>query len=53
MSKFIYLYRGPARPMSDFTEEESAEQMKAWGEWMGGSARPSWTAARRSAVGPR
>jgi hypothetical protein len=35
MSKFIYLYRGPARPMSEFTAEESAEQMKAWGEWMG------------------
>ena len=35
MSKFIYLYRGPARPMSEFTAEESAQQMKAWEEWMG------------------
>jgi hypothetical protein len=35
MSKFLYLYRGPARPMENFTPEESAEQMKAWGEWMG------------------
>jgi YCII-related domain len=35
MSKFIYLYRGPARPMEEFTPEESAEQMAAWGEWMG------------------
>jgi hypothetical protein len=35
MSKYLYLYRGPARPMDQFTPEESAEQMKAWGEWMG------------------
>jgi hypothetical protein len=35
MSKFILLYRGPATPMDSFTEEQSAEQMKAWGEWMG------------------
>jgi hypothetical protein len=35
MSKFIYLYRGPARPMSDFTADEAAQQMAAWGEWMG------------------
>ena len=35
MSKYIYLYRGPARPMDQFTPEESAEQMKAWGDWMG------------------
>jgi len=35
MSKFIYLYRGPATPMDQFTPEESAEQMRAWGEWMG------------------
>jgi hypothetical protein len=35
MSKFLYLYRGPATPMGDFTEEQSAEQAKAWGDWMG------------------
>jgi hypothetical protein len=35
MAKFLYLYRGPVTQMADFTAEESAEQMKAWGEWMG------------------
>jgi hypothetical protein len=35
MAKFIYLYRGPATPMSDFTAEQGAEQMAAWGAWMG------------------
>ncbi len=35
MSKFLYLYRGPATPMEDFTAEQSAEQTRAWGEWMG------------------
>ncbi len=35
MSKYLLLYRGPATPMEDFTPEQSAEQMKAWGEWMG------------------
>ena len=41
MSKFLFLYRGPATPMEDFTPEQSAEQMQAWGAWMGklGSAR--------------
>lgn len=34
MSKFIYLYRGPATAMADFTPEQSAEQMEAWGQWM-------------------
>ncbi len=34
MAKFIYLYRGPATPMSDFTPEQGAEQMAAWGAWM-------------------
>lgn len=36
MSKFLYLYRGPATPMEDFTPEQSQEQQRAWGEWMGG-----------------
>lgn len=35
MSKFVYLYRGPATPMEQFTPEQSAEQMQAWGAWMG------------------
>jgi hypothetical protein len=35
MSKFLYLYRGPARPMDAFTPQEQAEQAKAWGDWMG------------------
>jgi hypothetical protein len=35
VSKFLFLYRGPAPPMEDFTPEQSAEQMQAWGAWMG------------------
>jgi hypothetical protein len=35
VSKYLLLYRGPATPMEDFTPEQSAEQMSAWGEWMG------------------
>jgi hypothetical protein len=34
MSKFLYLYRGPATAMEEFTPEQGAEQAKAWGEWM-------------------
>jgi hypothetical protein len=34
VSKFIYLYRGPATPMQDMTEEQSAEAMAAWGQWI-------------------
>jgi len=34
MSKFLYLYRGPATPMEEFTPEQSAESAKAWGDWM-------------------
>ena len=33
MAKFIYLYRGPATPMS-FTAEQGAERMAAFGAWM-------------------
>jgi hypothetical protein len=36
MSKFLYLYRGPATPMDQYTPEQGAEQAKAWGDWMGG-----------------
>jgi len=35
VSKFLYLYRGPAAAMEEMTPEQSAEQMRAWGEWMG------------------
>jgi hypothetical protein len=34
MAKFIYLYRGPATPRSDFTLEQGAERMAAFGAWM-------------------
>lgn len=33
MAKFIYLYRGPATPMEEFTPEQGAEQMAAWNTW--------------------
>ena len=35
MGKYLLLYRGPATPMEEFTPEQSAEQMKAWENWMG------------------
>jgi hypothetical protein len=35
MSKFLYLYRGPATPLEEFTTEQTAEQTRLWGEWMG------------------
>ncbi len=35
MSKFLFLYRGPASSMEDATPEQTAEQMQAWGAWMG------------------
>jgi hypothetical protein len=34
MSKYIYLYRGPATPPTEFTPEQGEEQMRAWTEWM-------------------
>jgi hypothetical protein len=34
MAKFIYLYRGPATPMSDLTPEQSADRMAAFDAWM-------------------
>jgi hypothetical protein len=34
VAKFIYLYRGPATPMSDLTAEQGAERMAAFGAWM-------------------
>ena len=54
MTKYLCLYRGPATPMEDFTAEQSAEQTKAWGDWMGrvGSALvdPGAPFAERTAV---
>jgi hypothetical protein len=38
MSKYLYLYRGPATRMEDFTPEQGEEQMKAWTEWMSTAA---------------
>jgi hypothetical protein len=34
MAKFIYLYRGPATPLSDLTPEQGAERKAAFGAWM-------------------
>ena len=34
MPRFIYLYRGPATPMSDLTPEQGAERMAAFGAWV-------------------
>jgi len=34
MPRFIYLYRGPATPMSDLTPEQGAERMAAFGAWI-------------------
>jgi hypothetical protein len=34
MSKYLFLYRGPATPPDQFTPEESEKQMAAWGAWM-------------------
>jgi hypothetical protein len=55
VSKYLLLYRGPATQMEDFTPEQSAEQMQAWGAWMGrvGSALVDGGApfGQRGAVG--
>src|SRR5215467_2605559 len=34
MAKFIYLYRGPATPMSDRILEQGAERQAVFGAWM-------------------
>lgn len=34
MSKYVYLYRGPATPMEEFTAEQTSAQMQAWGQWI-------------------
>jgi hypothetical protein len=33
VANFIYLYRGPATPISDLTAEQGAERMAAFGSW--------------------
>lgn len=33
VSKFIYLYRGPATPMEDIPPEQNKELMAAWTAW--------------------
>jgi hypothetical protein len=35
MAKYIYIYRGPATPMDQFTPEQGAEQMALWQAWAG------------------
>ncbi|MGE5828145.1 MAG: hypothetical protein ACM30G_07220 [Micromonosporaceae bacterium] len=35
MSKYLYLYHGPATPMENFTPEQAAESAKGWGDWIG------------------
>ena len=34
MAKFMYLYRGPATPMSEVTPEQGAERKAAFGAWI-------------------
>lgn len=55
MGKYLYLYRGPATPIEDFTPEQTAEQTRLWGEWIGrvGSSviEAGVPFAARSAVG--
>jgi hypothetical protein len=34
MAKFIYLYRGPATPMSSLTPEQGAARQAAFGAWV-------------------
>jgi hypothetical protein len=55
MSRYLYLYKGPATPMEQFTPEQTAEQTKAWGDWMNGVGAalvdPGAPFATRDAVG--
>ena len=34
MATFMFLYRGPATPMEDFTPEQGAESLAAWTDWI-------------------
>jgi len=35
VSKYMFLYRGRATPMDQLSQEDSAAQMEAWGQWIG------------------
>lgn len=35
MTRFMFLYQGPATPMEEFTPEQSEQQMQAWRAWIG------------------
>ncbi|MFF0268453.1 YciI family protein [Kribbella sp. NPDC004536] len=34
MSKYLYLYRGPATPREEYSDLEAEQELKAWAEWM-------------------
>ena len=34
MAKYLFLYRGPATPMEEFTPEQGKAQLDAWNDWM-------------------
>lgn len=34
MSKFMFLYRGPANDMSEMTQEQGAAVVQKWGVWI-------------------
>jgi len=34
MSKYIFVYKGPATDMSDMTEEQSKAVLDAWNQWI-------------------
>lgn len=36
MSTYLYLYRGPATPPEQMSEDQSAEIMQQWTDWMSG-----------------
>jgi hypothetical protein len=36
MSKYIYLYRGPATPTEQMAQDQTAEIMQQWKDWMDG-----------------
>ncbi len=36
MSKYLTLYRGPATPMEEMTQEQGAAEMAAWNKWIEG-----------------
>ena len=34
MSKFIFVYKGPATDMTDMSEEQSKAVLESWNQWM-------------------